>query len=204
MALSQKTKVKQTDAIRKLSRVPTFNLGDAAKVGISRTTVARLVERNVFKKIERGLYSVPESEPLGEAYDFAVACKRFGPRSVIGGLSALFGYGLIEVVPTQVWVLVPSTVRASSSRYRLLRTKRNLTDGVVSKDGYRITSIERTLLDSLIFASKIGERNAVAATIRALRQKDTSDKKLFQLAKKIDALTILDRYWQSILAGVSQ
>jgi predicted transcriptional regulator of viral defense system len=133
-----------------------------------------------------------------------VACKRFGPRSVIGGHTALFQYGLVEEVPTQIWVLVPPTVRTSSPRYRLIRTKRNLAEGGLSKEGYRITSIERTLLDALVFASKLGERIAITATIKALRQKDTSEKKLYNLAKQMGELSILDRYWQSVLAGVSQ
>lgn len=204
MVLSPKLKKKQQDAIQQLSQSVTFGLKDAARVGISRTTVARLVGSGVFTKIARGVYSVSESEPLGDAADFAIACKRFGPKSVIGGLSALVEYNLTEIVPQQIWVLVPPTVQASDSHYRLLRTKRDLSEGIISKDGYRITSIERTLVDALIFVSKIGELNAKTAIIKAIRQKQTSQKKIFQLAEKIDALPILDKHWQSILAGVTQ
>lgn len=196
--------MKQSAAIKKLSRLGAFTLKDAARAGIPRSTVARLVEREIFTRLERGVYSVATNEPVGNSGDFVVACKRCGPLSVVGGLSALFEYGLIESVPTQVWVLVPQTVRISDSRYRLLRTKRNLTDGVLRKDGYRIASIERSILDALVFTSKIGERNAIAAAIKALKQGDVSEKKLFQLAGKIDALRYLDKYWQAIVAGVSQ
>lgn len=60
------------------------------------------------------------------------------------------------------------------------------------------------MLDGLIFASKIGERIAIGAMIRALRQRAASEKKLFQLADKMGALSVLDRYWQSVLAGVAE
>jgi predicted transcriptional regulator of viral defense system len=196
--------MKQAAAIKKLSLLAAFTLKDAARAGIPRSTVARLVKREIFTRMERGVYTVATNEPVGNIGDFVVACKRCGPLSVIGGLSALFEYGLIDSVPTQVWVLVPQTVRVSDSRYRLLRTKRNLTEGVVRKDGYRITSIERSVLDALVFASKIGERNAIAAAIKALKQGDTTEKKLFQLASKIGALRYLDKYWQAIVAGLGQ
>lgn len=204
MASSSSLEKSKRSAIRELSRVPTFNLRDAARLGIPQTTVRRLVAQGIFTRLERGIYSVGDSEPLGEAADFAVACKRLGPNSVIGGLSALYEYGLIETVPQTIWVLVPPNVRATNRRYRLLRTKRNLSEGIITKDGYRITSIERTLVDALIFASKIGERNAKTAIIKALRSGLTNEKRVFQLAQKINALPILTKHWESILAGVAQ
>lgn len=202
--MPKSTKAPQERALRALSRLTTFTLKDASRCGLPRTTLGRLVKKGVFIKLARGIYSSSTTQPLGESSDFVVACRRFGARSVIGGLSALFHYGLVDVVPTQVWVLVPPSLRTSTTQYRLLRTSRNLSHGIVSRHGYRITSIERTLLDGLIFASKIGERIAIGAMIRALRQRAASEKKLFQLADKMGALSVLDRYWQSVLAGVAE
>ncbi len=93
---------------------------------------------------------------LGRDIDYQVACTKFGPKSAIGGLTALFHYGLIEQVPGQVWVLVPPNQITHARLYRLIRTKINPDRGIINENGYRIVSVERAVLEGLKMAKEIG------------------------------------------------
>ena len=72
------------------------------KTGISQSTISRWVDKGLIKYVSRGLYVHPQSSVLPEHLDFAIACSRFGFKSAIGGLSALFYYGLLEQAPEQI------------------------------------------------------------------------------------------------------
>ena len=181
-----------------------FTRSEARNVGMSRSTIPRLVKHGVITKIDRGLYALAGAELHGEAADFAIACKKFGNSSSIGGLSALFHYQLTDEVPSQIWVLVPPHVRTISKKYRLLRTKRDLLSYMELRQHYKIVSLERALIDALVYSSKIGERLVKVAFIRALRRKATNARKLFVVAESLGALALLESEWQGILAGVGQ
>ena len=195
---------RRNQILKQLARIGAFTLSDAKKLGMPHPTVLRLVNRGVLVKLEWGLYAVLGKAPDGETADFVIARKKFGNYASICGLTALFQYGLIDEVPTQIWVLVSPDVRTTNRKYRLLRTKRNLIVGVVDKGGYSITSLERSLIDALVFSSKIGERVAKQVILRALRRKMTNAKKIFTMAEKLNALDVLEKQWQSILAGVAE
>ncbi len=181
-----------------------FNLGDVRRAGISYSTLLRMMKRGVVTRIERGFYSVTGEEPIGSEGEYSLVKKRFGSKAVIGGLSALSYYGLIDEVPTQIWVLVPPETRSTEKKYRLLRTKKNLEAGIIKNKDYQIVSIERALVDGLVYSSKIGERIAKAAILRAIKNKLTTQSKIIEMAKKLDALTLVNKEWQSILAGLAQ
>lgn len=185
-----------------LKRKANFTLDDARSVGISHPTLLRLVKRGKVTRLARGLYSVAGLEPIGETADYAVATKKLGPKAVIGGLTALSHYELIDEVPTQLWVLVPPSIRTTDKKYRLLRTKRNLTIGIEKTAHYRIVSIERALVDALLYSTKIGLRIATTAIVRAIRDGKTTESKLFSIAKKLDALSVLESRWEIILGGL--
>lgn len=192
------------DALSRLSRKKTFNLDDARRAGISHPTLLRMVRSGVVSRLERGIYAVAGKEPLGDEGDYAVVKKRFGPTAVISGLSALSHYNLIDEVPTQIWILVPPGTRTTSGKYRLIRTKRDLKTGVIKEADYKIASPERALIDALVYSSKIGERVVKTAILRALKNKITTEERIFKMGRKLDALRLLDSEWQSILAGLAQ
>jgi predicted transcriptional regulator of viral defense system len=197
--------IKYKQAISTLKSKQTFSLIEARKVGISHTAIYRLVGRGNIVKLARGIYAIAgERLAVGESADFTIACKKFRSQSIIGGVTALFHYGLIDEVPNQLWLLVPPSIRTTDPKYYLIRTKRDLTQGISKFDSYKITSLERTLIDALVFSSKIGERLAKQAVIRALRRNVTSSSKIFSMAETLNALRIVERHWQSILAGVAE
>lgn len=190
--------------LRKLSKINSFSMAEARAIGLSHPTILRLLKAGKTIRLERGIYAVPGSEVIGQDGDFAVANKKFSGKCVIGGLTALSFYKLVDEIPTKIWLLVPPQVRTTDKKYRLIRTTKNLSVGVIKKSSYRITSIERTLIDGLLYSSKIGEKASKLAIIRAIRNRLTNPQKLFEMAKKLDALPLLDSEWQSILAGLSK
>lgn len=189
--------------LKKLSKLSSFTLSEAIKIGLSHPVLLRLVKDGKVIRLQRGLYAVSGKEPIGEVGDYLTANKKFEGKGVIGGLTALSHYHLIEEIPTKLWILVPQTVRTTDKRYRLLRTNKDLNIGVLRKEGYRIVTLERALVDALWFSSKIGERVAVTAILKALRQKQTTPQKLFEVAKKMNAIKMLNKQWQPILAGLT-
>ena len=131
---------------------------------------------------------------------FQIACAKFGNDSAIGGLSALFHYNLVEQVPQQTWVLVPQGKLSRERGYRLLRTKANLKTEVVVKNGYKIVTVERAILEGLKLASKIGERTAIGAARKAIAQRQTTEGKLGKAAKEMDLTSVLQSYFEAIIA----
>ena len=98
------------------------------KIGIAQSTLSRWVDKGFINHVSRGLYIHPQSSVSPEYLDFAIACSHFGFKSAIGGLSALFYYGLIEQVPQQVWLIVPPARKDESiqRKYKCLRTQTSL------------------------------------------------------------------------------
>lgn len=169
------------------------------KLGVSQPTLSRWVKNGELLKLSHGFYVHPQFEIPPEQLDFAVACAKFGPQSAIGGLTALFHHGLVEQPPAQIWVVV-SPIRAySSSYYRTLRTKTSTKNGVDTFKFYRITNIERSIIEALKFSTKIGQRVAINAARTALREGKTTEKKLGEMAKKLKARSAFEKFWEAIV-----
>jgi len=190
--------------LKRLATLKSFTISEARELGLSHPTLLALVSRRTVIRLERGIYAVSGSEEIGKEGDFSVANKKFSGQCVIGGLTALSYYQLLDEIPSKIWLLVPPHIRTTDRKYRLLRTKRNLSIGVIKKSSFTITSLERTLVDSLVFSPKIGEKVSKLAILRAIRNGLTTQQKIFEMAKKLELLPLLDREWQSILAGLSK
>ena len=187
---------------RKLQSMGLFKPDEVQKkIGISQSTLSRWVDKGFITHVSRGLYIHPESPVLPEYLDFAIACSHFGFKSAIGGLSALFYYGLIEQAPEQVWLIVPPSRKDESiqKKYKCLRTHTPLTIGINKKKYFKITNIERTLLEAMKFATKIGQRTAISSTRKALRKGLTNEKKLARMSSRLKMKNVLEKYWEAIV-----
>ncbi len=182
----------------RLKRLGIFTLKQAEALGIKQPSLSRLVQKGLIKRIRRGIYLHPEARVSAHAVEFQIACAKFGSKAAIGGLSALFHYNLVDQAPGQTWVIVPAEQRSYDRAYRLMRFKASLEVGILSKDGYRIASVERALIDALRLATKIGERTAIKAVRTAISQKLTSEAKLGKMAKELHQQSVLARYFEAI------
>ncbi len=180
-----------------------FGLLTAAQVrkhlGVSQATLTRLVKSTAILRLGFGLYAHPDCKILPQEVDFAVACARFGPKSAIGGLTALFHHKLTDAPPNQIWVISPPEKSDHNTFYRTLRTKSSPTEGVNRFEFYRMTNIERSIIEGLWFRTKIGERTAINAARTALKQGMTTEKKLGEMARKLKLRSVFEKYWEAIV-----
>ena len=187
---------------KKIQLMGLFKLNELQKkIGVSQSTLSRWVSKGFIRHVSRGLYIHPQSSVLPEYLDFAIACSHFGSKSIIGGLSALFYYGLIEQAPEQVWLIVPSSRKDESiqKKYKCLRTHTSLRIGIDKKAYFRISNIERTLLEAMKFATKIGQRTAISSARKALTEGLTTEKKLAQMSSRLKMKNVLQKYWEAIV-----
>jgi hypothetical protein len=77
---------KQEAQIKKLGP---FTLAEARQIGISHQELSILVKEEKVNRMEWGIYLHPKAN-IPREIDFQIAYKKFGPKSAIGGLTALF------------------------------------------------------------------------------------------------------------------
>ncbi len=183
--------------VKKLGIVTAHQLQE--KLGISQPTLSRWTKNSEILRLSHGFYVHPDYAIPPEELDFAIACAKFGLKSAIGGLSALYHYRLIEQPPAQVWLVVPPSKADRNRLYRNLRTKTTPKYGIDIFRFYRITNIERTVIEALKFAVKIGPRVAINAARKALQEGLTTEKKLGEMAKKLKLQSVLQKYWEAIV-----
>jgi len=185
---------------RQESRIKTlgiFTLAQAKEIGLSQQSLSRLVAAKRLKRVGHGLYLHPDAE-MDQDVGFQMAFAKFGPEAAIGGLSALFHYNLAEQVPGHIWVLVPPEKRTSVRGYKFIRTNVSLDHGIVSEKGYRIATVERTVLEGLKFITKVGEKTAIKAAREALANRQTTESKLGKAAKELGLESVLTKYLEVI------
>ena len=77
-------------------------------------------------------------------------------------------------------------------------------EGVEDHGCYRMTNIERTLVEAFRYASKIGLRIAFHATRTAIKEKQTSIEKIHRQAKKLKLEKFIERYWEALISESEQ
>lgn len=184
-----------------LKKLGPFTLAQAREIGISHQELSILVKEEKIHRMQRGIYLHPKAN-IPREIDFQIAYKKFGPNSAVGGLTALFHYNLAEQVPKQTWVLVPPEKRASSKRFRVIRTKTPLNIGIIEGNGYRIVSIERAIIEAFKLASKMGERTAIHACRVAIQQRQTTLKKIGMMAKELGLDSYLTKHFEAIIGSL--
>ena len=189
--------------ISSLNKLGVFTAKEARdSLSISQPTLYRLKQEGLIEKVARGFFIHPSAKVEYKNLDYIIACKIFGSEAVIGGLSALFYYNLVEQVPLNIWVLTPPSKTKSivQKKYRLIRTKLSLKVEVKKKNQFKIVSLERALIEGLKHESKIGEGIVFGAIKRALQDRLTTEAKLAKVARKLKIINILEKKWELIVA----
>lgn len=121
--------------------------------------------------------------------DYITATLKCGTPSAICLLSALEYYHVTDQIADKTWMLVLATKRVTSSRLRLLRTRNpQWNKGIQKNKDYWMTTLERTLIDCLLYRRLIGTQVALEALKYAVSQKKVKLKDILDLAKKMKVL----------------
>ncbi|MCX6119245.1 MAG: type IV toxin-antitoxin system AbiEi family antitoxin domain-containing protein [Proteobacteria bacterium] len=196
--MTRKSLIQSISTIKKLRLLQVFTSAEAERFGLSRASLSRMAKQDELIRLASGVYCFSDQELEGRDRDYNVACLRCGKDSIIGGMTALFHYGLIEEVPNHIWLMVSKTTRSPAPLYRVIRTAHDPKVGVISFQRYSIATIERAILEGLSYASKIGEEIAISAARKALRSGDVDRKKLYAIAKKMKLVKTIEKYWGAI------
>lgn len=190
----------QIARLNKLKKLGIFHFTEAIEAGISQSTLSRQVLAGNVQRLAPGYYAHVELELDPQVIEYAVACKRGGEHSMIGGLTALFHYGLISEVPNQIWLVVPYSVRLQDSLYRVIRSKHDPSIGIKKHRLYRIATVERAIVEGFRYASKMGLSLVISATRTALHEGKTNEKKIYEMAINLGLKSSIEKYWEVIAA----
>lgn len=95
---------------------------DLAPIGVSRTTIARAVADGVVVRIGRGLYLLPDSEPV--LHEGLIEIAKLAPKAVICLTSALSFHQLTDQLPRRVWIAIGAKDWAPKIEYPRTRIVR--------------------------------------------------------------------------------
>ena len=175
-----------------------FTLADAIYEGITRHFLLRLEKDGYVEKISRGVYRLADSD-ISEEESFKAATLRVGQPSAVCLVSALAHYSLTDTIPSKTWIMVPAAKRSRCPDLRIIRSRRPHWEiGISKKNGYAITNIERTVVDSLVLRTKFGSQLGVEALRRALKQRKTSLSKVVDMARRLGILHRITAYIEAL------
>lgn len=157
-------------------------------IAITRYELNKLVELGTVIKLAHGTYVTLKGD-ISLAQQFKNATALVGNPSVICLLSALEFYDLTDIISKEIWMMVPAQKRTRHKSIRLLRTVNlNFNIAVNKTKDFSITSIERTLIDSLTHPRQISTITGIESLRRALQLKKTTLSKIADTAKKLGIL----------------
>jgi hypothetical protein len=96
-------------------------------------------------------------------------------------------YDLTDEIDKETWLWVPIAKRVrNKSIHPVRKAHPQWRTGIDKHEGYWITSIERTLVEALIYPRYIGSLAAHGAIKRAINKKQTDISKIIVMATKLN------------------
>lgn len=180
-----------------------FTARDAGACGFSRASLSYHARRGRFIRVRRGLYRLREY-PESTREDVIAAWLAAGrDHAVVSHESALDLLGLSDVVPDSVHLTIPRTMRYRPAMpgVTVHTTTKALGAGdVVIRDGIRVTSVVRSILDSA--EAGTAPEQVVAAVSEALDRGMTTRSRVSGAARSRSQR--VQRLIEKAIAGESQ
>jgi predicted transcriptional regulator of viral defense system len=148
-----------------------FSPKDINGLGITQAQLIQLLHNESIHRLSRGVYVLSGADLSDEA-QFRAATMRIDGPSAVCLVSALAYYGITDHIPKKVWLLVPEDKHSAHKDLRLLRSRNpKWKVGIDSHKGYKITNIERSIVDALTTKRALGFSIGVSALKSALQNK---------------------------------
>ncbi len=178
---------------------------DLDKAGIPRSYLARLCERGVFERVDRGLYRLADS-PATELSSTAEVAKRV-PHVIVCLLSALQIHELTTESPHAVWVLIDRHARVPRLNYPVLEiiyaSGAARTHGVETRtiEGVEVnvTTPAKTVADCFRFRRHVGLDVAIAALKGCLRTRKATVSEILEAARADRIYSFIRPYLEAIV-----
>jgi predicted transcriptional regulator of viral defense system len=162
-----------------------FSYGEAREAGVTRHELRMLLKNGLIEQPTRGVYKDVHAI-LDDAQLFVSASIRVGNPSAICLISALSYYGVTDEIPNKTWIMTPFEKRSRFADLRLFRARNPHWEvGIEQQDGFRITSLDRTLIDCLTHRSQVGSQLGIQALKTAILQKRTKLRDIAEMARQL-------------------
>lgn len=162
-----------------------FCYKEAIAAGVTRHHFRKLLKQGLIEQLSRGLYAEAKID-WDDEHQFRSASVRIGNPSAICLLSSLAYYGLTDEIPNKTWIMVSFEKRSQFPDLKLFRTRNPHWDiGVEQHPGFKITSINRTLIECIIHKSKLGSQIGIQSLKIALSQKKTKIRNIAELSRQL-------------------
>lgn len=157
------------------------------------------VEAGVLIKVSKGLYAKPE-DLMGIEGDFYRATLLCGKKSAICLGSALQYYGLSERLSGKTVILISHSVSAPRDvRIRAIRSRNPCWKiGIKKNTQFNITTVERSIVDAFRYYRLTGINEAVYALKVALKERQTTKSKIYDMAKLLKSQKLILPYLEAM------
>jgi len=157
------------------------------------------VEAGKLERVTKGIYADPKDlmELEGDFYRATLIC---GKSSAICLGSALQYYGLSERLTGKTVIMVP--YKSAPSRNKRLRIVRSRNPrwrvGITKLPRFKVTNVERSIVDAFRYWRLIGINEAIYALKIALKERQTTKTKIYDMAKALNAQKIILPYLEAL------
>jgi len=157
-----------------------FSIAQANSIGIQRNQIYRAVDQGTIERVYHGVYRLVLF-PANQFEEIYAAVVSMGNKAVVGYETALYVYGLSDIIPADIHLIMPRSSSRRRKHVKMHTTKLDDED-ITSYDGLRITTVARTIVD-VFFAH--AEKDQVHLAIKqAISQGMTTREKLIYQAQK--------------------
>lgn len=178
---------------------------DFSNIKGARVVLARLVEKGKLAKIERGLYSITDTN-FNEQQTL-LETARLIPKGVICLLSALRFHELTTQNPFEIWIAIEGMSRkpfVESVPLNVFRfSGKAFTEGIETHEiegvELRVYNPAKTVVDCFKYRNKIGLDVALEALRDVWRQKKATADELWYYAKICRMTHVMRPYLESLI-----
>ena len=157
-----------------------FSLSQANAADIRRNQVYRAVKQRIIEGSYPGVYRL-SLFPASKFDEVFAALVSMGEKAVVGFETALYIYGLSDIIPFDIHLIMPRSSSRRRNHVKMHTCKLDEQD-ITSFEGFRITTVERTIIDVLASHADIDQiRMAIE---QAIAQGLTTREKLIFRARK--------------------
>jgi len=183
-----------------------FRTSDLEALGVSRSTVQRMVKRGEAEQISHGLYRLVEAEIT--EHIALVAVQKKIPNGIICLLSALQFHGIGTQLPRETWIAIDPWARKPKDpgfpirviRFSGVNARYDIETHELLGVPVRITSIARTVVDCFRYRNKIGMDVALEALKEVLDRRLASRNEILRTAEACRAKTVIRPYLEGMSA----
>ena len=157
-----------------------FSIAQANSIGIRRNQIYRAVNQGTIERVYHGVYRLV-LYPANQFEEIYAAVISIGDNAVVGYETAMYVYGLSDIIPANIHLIMPRSSSRRRKHVKMHTTKLDDED-ITLYDGFRITTVARTIVD--VFSAHADKDQVHLAITQAISQGMTTPEKLIYQAQK--------------------